>query len=1028
MTNENPTPAELTEHLAFVRRVATALVHDPHLAEDISQEAILAALRRPPEIERDLRSWLGGVVRNLARVHYREKARRTRRERTVAESRHADRHSTEDQQRDSVAESLNRAELRQQIAQAVLALEEPYKSVLILRYMENLSPTEIASVTGRPLPTVKTQLQRGLDQLRTRFDATTGGREAWRRAFLGLLLPLPVFLATTGVAAAATAPLAGGATASGSAGTATAGTAAGGTAAGVLFGTAAWIPIVALVALTTWWAIPPDRAENPRPEETTSMADERSEAAPASAEESEATGRSLGEELSPSDPLPSGGPLLGAPPIEVAVVDESGHPIEGARITPAHVAHLGSTASVVSDQTGRVQMPAEGAVAIRVSHPDFLARTLTIDALEGAPAIVVLSAGALAAIEVIDRHSGHAIEGALVILTPDPSVGALGGETLSRVTMDSPDAPHPGAWRKSFEERTGSARSWVVDVETKLEDDERLLASLASKIYSRSLEGRTDRHGRVQLRVDPTRLASLTVSAEGYGVVEMSEVDLFERPRSIISLEAEARLRLVRSEGELLPRSFQVTVAGYSTSVELAEGETEVVIGELPAGTGYVRVNPSMTYYYSPDAIGDLSGEGAVLVISSSRANPQVELHSVGKDASLTGRAGRVTDFDFTTGLAPVAPVHLPGEGDVLRLDPPHLGAQRRAIPLRLTAGNETVIDLDAPGPAHLVCRVTPHAWLEEMRLRAIDENGMTIGIGNRTESGFTVEDLPVGSWRLILESSTGTLAARSIDIAPGKNSLQWDLPGGALTIEGLDPHAAVTLVHAEDLARRRGQADDEGGLTFRALPAGEVRVSTRPHGAEKTLTTHSVVIADREVSIPWRPDRPADVRITFRESAPLPDGLPLPPRGIADIRAGSPTSTATPPPGLRVPLEFDRSELAQVEVSLSMGPHFVEIPAGSGLFEVHPFEVRGAAPIAIDLREKVGVRIGGRRNGAPLARRTITVEGLEPGLRGARRLRLDAEGAVSIPLPVGRYRARFGETMHTIEVGAQTRQFELTF
>ncbi len=94
----------------------------------------------------------------------------------------------------------------------------------------------------------------------------------------------------------------------------------------------------------------------------------------------------------------------------------------------------------------------------------------------------------------------------------------------------------------------------------------------------------------------------------------------------------------------------------------------------------------------------------------------------------------------------------------------------------------------------------------------------------------------------------------------------------------------------------------------------------------------------------------------------------------------------------------------------------------------MHPFEVRGAAPIAIDLREKVGVRIGGRRNGAPLARRTITVEGLEPGLRGARRLRLDAEGAVSIPLPIGRYRVRFGETMHTIEVGAQTRQFELTF
>ena len=48
-----PSPQELTQHLEFVRGVALALVNDPELAEDLSQEAILGSALDLSDQERD---------------------------------------------------------------------------------------------------------------------------------------------------------------------------------------------------------------------------------------------------------------------------------------------------------------------------------------------------------------------------------------------------------------------------------------------------------------------------------------------------------------------------------------------------------------------------------------------------------------------------------------------------------------------------------------------------------------------------------------------------------------------------------------------------------------------------------------------------------------------------------------------------------------------------------------------------------------------------------------------------------------
>jgi RNA polymerase sigma-70 factor (ECF subfamily) len=52
------------------------------------------------------------------------------------------------------------------IRAAVADLAEPYREVVALRFFSELSLSEIAAVTKRPLGTVKTHLRRGLGRLR----------------------------------------------------------------------------------------------------------------------------------------------------------------------------------------------------------------------------------------------------------------------------------------------------------------------------------------------------------------------------------------------------------------------------------------------------------------------------------------------------------------------------------------------------------------------------------------------------------------------------------------------------------------------------------------------------------------------------------------------------------------------------------------------------------------------------------------------------------------------------------------------
>ena len=178
MTPPFPFTAEqLLEHGRSLRALARGVLADESAAEDVVQDAWIMALERPPAERERIGGWLHTVVRTLALKRMRGERRRSRREEEAARP----------ERTASAVESIEVAALCKRLVDAVVELEEPYRVAVSMRYFEDLPPREIARRLGVPVNTVRSRLQRGLAQLRHRFEGDSeGGREAWAPALLAV--------------------------------------------------------------------------------------------------------------------------------------------------------------------------------------------------------------------------------------------------------------------------------------------------------------------------------------------------------------------------------------------------------------------------------------------------------------------------------------------------------------------------------------------------------------------------------------------------------------------------------------------------------------------------------------------------------------------------------------------------------------------------------------------------------------------------------------------------------------------------
>ena len=86
-----------------------------------------------------------------------------------------------------MSELAERAALQREVVGHVLSLDEPFRSIVLLRFFEDLSPPEIAKRLKVPLKTVHSRLQRAFDKLRAKLDREYGDSRRWHSAWAPLL-------------------------------------------------------------------------------------------------------------------------------------------------------------------------------------------------------------------------------------------------------------------------------------------------------------------------------------------------------------------------------------------------------------------------------------------------------------------------------------------------------------------------------------------------------------------------------------------------------------------------------------------------------------------------------------------------------------------------------------------------------------------------------------------------------------------------------------------------------------------------
>ena len=150
---------------------AYSVLRNPADAEEVAQETLLKALSNLHQLraEDKFKGWLLQIAYNEARMRLRKDHKH------LYEPLEDEEQGNEDagflprefaDWRDIPSELLEKKEIRQAVARALLTLSEKYRQVFLLRDVQHLSVEETARVLGISKPAVKTQLLRARLQMR----------------------------------------------------------------------------------------------------------------------------------------------------------------------------------------------------------------------------------------------------------------------------------------------------------------------------------------------------------------------------------------------------------------------------------------------------------------------------------------------------------------------------------------------------------------------------------------------------------------------------------------------------------------------------------------------------------------------------------------------------------------------------------------------------------------------------------------------------------------------------------------------
>lgn len=148
-------------HQDALFRAAYLFTGDTDDAKDVVQDALLKTFRSLGKLgkSQSLRAWMLRIVVNEAKNSNRRESRRRNRELTTLRS--------EENRSSSTPEALVlRSEQHASLVQALHRLPEDDQTIVLMRYVLELTESEMTVALGRPRGTVKSRLSRALSKLR----------------------------------------------------------------------------------------------------------------------------------------------------------------------------------------------------------------------------------------------------------------------------------------------------------------------------------------------------------------------------------------------------------------------------------------------------------------------------------------------------------------------------------------------------------------------------------------------------------------------------------------------------------------------------------------------------------------------------------------------------------------------------------------------------------------------------------------------------------------------------------------------